>query len=169
MVIETERLRIIPLTLEQLNKYVKADYSWEDELELNRSPRSMSPELADAFEKSILPNVGDPNKNYLYYTLWTVISKSENKRVAGLLFTGEPNDAGEVEIGYGTEPQFQNNGYMTETIGGMVSWAKNQPEVRTIVAQTDKANIPSHKTLLKNNFSKYKTVDPMIWWRLSTD
>lgn len=166
MTIETERLRIMPLFLSQLHKYVASDGSLEAELNLNPSPRDMSPDLAEAFETSILPNMADPKKNYWYYTLWTIIAKTENKMVGGLLFTGEPNAEGEVEIGYGTEPPFQNKGYMTEAIGGIVQWLKGQSHVRTVLAQTDLSNVPSYKTLIKNNFAQYKTVEDKIWWRL---
>ncbi len=166
--IETERLRILPLNLDQLKKYLRPDQTLESELRLNPSPREISPDLAEAFETSVLPNVADPDKNCLYYTLWAVVSKAENTIVAGLLFTGEPGADGETEIGYGTEPPHRNKGYMTEAIGGIIGWAQTQKEIRAIIAQTDAANRPSHATLIKNDFKPFKTVDDKIWWRRPT-
>lgn len=163
--IETERLRIVPLSPGQLKKYLLSDGSLEAEMGLDRAERYISPDLAEAFETSILPNTADPGKNYLYYTLWAIVSKKESKIVAGLLFTGEPNESGEAEIGYGTEPEFQNQGYMTEAIGGIIRWAEQKKEIRSIIAQTDKTNLPSHKTLEKNGFLKYKTDEDKIGWQ----
>jgi [ribosomal protein S5]-alanine N-acetyltransferase len=59
-------------------KYIKCDNSLEAELKLNETSRKISPELKEAFEEAILPNVADTSKNYLYSTLWTAISVSEN-------------------------------------------------------------------------------------------
>ena len=79
--IETERLILRPLTYEQLLKYSNLDNSLEEELNIEKSPRSISPELREALEDSIIPSVGDLNKNYLYSTLWTVILKENNKMI----------------------------------------------------------------------------------------
>ena len=43
--IETERLFLKPLTYEQLVKYTKCDNSLEEELNLNETSRTISPEL----------------------------------------------------------------------------------------------------------------------------
>jgi len=89
--IETERLILKPLTYEQLIKYTKCDNSLEKELNLNATSRTISPELKEAFEQTILPNVDNKTKNYLYSTLWTAISKIENKMVGDLCIIGEPS------------------------------------------------------------------------------
>jgi len=77
--IETERLILRPLTYDQLIKYIKGDNSLEKELHLNPTSRTISPELKEALENTILPNVADTSKNYLYSTLWTAISKHDKK------------------------------------------------------------------------------------------
>ena len=77
--IETKRLILKPLTYEQLKKYSNCDNSLESELNLNKTSRKISKELSEALEQTILPNVADKSKNYLYSTIWTAISKAENK------------------------------------------------------------------------------------------
>lgn len=163
--IETERLIIRPLTHCQLIKYIQVDNSLETELNLLSSSRTISPELKEALEQTIVPNVADATKNYLYSTLWTVISKAENKMVGDLCFIGEPNAEGEIEIGYGTYEEFQNKGFMTEAVGGMIQWAEKQPGVKSIIASTVKSNFPSYSVLLKNNFIKIGETDKMYNWR----
>ncbi len=122
--IETSRLTLKPLTYDQLLKYIRCDHSLEAELGLIPTVRVMTPELVEALEQTILPNVADPGKNYLFNTLWTAIDRQAQQMIGDLCFVGEPNEAGEVEIGYGTYPEFQGRGYMTEMVSGMVAWCE---------------------------------------------
>jgi ribosomal-protein-alanine N-acetyltransferase len=164
--IETERLILKPLTYDQLLKYIKGDNSLETELNLNETSRTISPDLKEALEQTILPNVGDKDKNYLYSTLWTAISKADNKMVGDLCIVGEPNADGEIEIGYGTYEEFRKKGFMTEAMSGMISWAKNQPNVKSIFAATEKINIASFSVLKNNNFIKIGETETSFNWRL---
>lgn len=164
--IETERLIIIPLTYEQLIKYIKCDGSLEAELNLNETSRKISTELIEALEQTILPNVVDKNKNYLYSTLWTVISKVENRMVGDICIYGEPNEKGGIEIGYGTYDGFKNRGFMTEAVKGIISWVKTQVKVRSINASTERSNIASFKVLKKNKFIKAGETEVLFNWTL---
>lgn len=164
--IETQRLILKPLTYDQLVKYAQCDNSLEQELQLNKSSRTISPELKEALENTILPNVADPTKNYLYSTLWTAISKKDNIMVGDLCIVGEPNENGEIEIGYGTYDEFQGRGFMTEIVGGIIEWAKTQPQVKSVIASTDKSNAASFKVLQKNNFQKTGETETSFNWKL---
>lgn len=165
--LETKRLILKPLTYEQLVKYTKDDQSLETELNLKPSSRIISAELKEALEQTILPNVADKTKNYLYSTLWTAISKTENAMIGDLCIVGEPNAAGEIEIGYGIYPSFQQQGYMTEIVNGMIDWARKQPEIKAIIASTDKMNIASFRVLEKCMFTKSGESDELYHWRFS--
>lgn len=164
--IETQRLILKPLTYEQLVKYIKADNSLEKELNLNETSRTISPELKEAFEQTILPNVADITKNYLYSTLWTAILKDANKMVGDICIVGEPNADGEIEIGYGTYDEFRKKGFMTEAVGAIIIWAKTQPKVFSIIASTEKVNIASFTILQKNNFTKIGETETLFNWKL---
>jgi ribosomal-protein-alanine N-acetyltransferase len=165
--IETNRLLIKPLSLDQLIKYIQCDGSLEEELHLNLTSRTISEELKEALEQTIVPNVADASKNYLYSTLWTAISKKDNKMIGDLCIVGEPNEKGEIEIGYGTYDEFQGNGYMTEMVAGMIEWAKTQKAVKGITASTSKENLASFKVLLKNNFIKVSETETEFQWKLT--
>jgi [ribosomal protein S5]-alanine N-acetyltransferase len=164
--IETERLILKPLTYDQLVNYLKCDNSLEKELGLTTTSRTISHELREAFEKTILINVADKTKNFLYSTLWTAILKTEKKMVGDLCIIGEPNSEGEIEIGYGTHVDFRNKGYMTEIVGGIIEWAKSQPKVKSIIASTDKSNIASSMVLSKNGFIKIAETELQLNWKL---
>jgi [ribosomal protein S5]-alanine N-acetyltransferase len=166
MRLETKRLVIFPLSYDQLVLYLQENNKLEEELNLKSGNENIPQELLDAFNETILPAVADTTKNYLYSTLWTIVSKEMNQMVADLCFKGEPNESGEIEIGYGTHDEFKGKGFMTEAIGAISAWAFSQPNVKTIVAETDQSNLASHRTLAKNNFKPYKKVESMIWWKL---
>lgn len=163
--VETKRLIIKPLSYEQLLKYAKCDNSLENELNLNKSSRTISAELKEALENTIIPNVADQTKNYLYCTIWTAISKATNEMVGDLCIVGEPNAEGEIEIGYGTYDEFRGKGYMTEIVGGIIDWAKTQSLVKSIIASTNKNNIASFKVLQNNNFVKIDESETSFNWK----
>jgi RimJ/RimL family protein N-acetyltransferase len=125
----------------------------------------ISDDLKDALEKQILPNVSDETSNYFYHTIWTVVLRAENKMVADFIFNGEPNELGEVEIGYGTYSAFEGNGIMTEAIAGLVMWSREQKSVKSILAETEITNIASARILEKNNFIKEKYTETSFRWR----
>jgi len=163
--IETERLIILPLNHSQLIKYIRVDNSLESELNLKKSSRKISSELKEALENTILPNVANPDKNYLFSTLWTLISKENNKMVGDMCFVGEPDEDGEVEIGYGTYEEYRNNGYMTEAVGAMINWVSGQPGVKSVYAAVEKNNLASFEILKKNNFTKIGETEEFYHWR----
>jgi RimJ/RimL family protein N-acetyltransferase len=165
--IESDRIILKPLTHNQLEKYIRNDNSLEEELNLNPTSRNISSELKEALENTILPNVADTNKNYLYSTLWTVISKAENKMVGDICIIGEPNSEGQIEIGYGTYDEFQGKGFMTEAVNCIIKWAKTEPKVNSVFASTLKTNIASFKVLEKNNFIKTGETEVLFNWRLT--
>jgi [ribosomal protein S5]-alanine N-acetyltransferase len=166
MHLQTPRLRITPLSKEQLANYCIPDFSLENSLHVNTISRMVPEFLANVINNKILPSVSDTTKNPLYYTFWTIISKQENIMVADCCFKGEPNEKGEIEIGYGTYLAFEGKGFMTEAVGEMVRWAFEQPNVQSVKAQTDPTNIASQKILEKNNFVEYGRTAENILWRI---
>ncbi len=164
--IETKRLKIKPLDFGQLQKYLKNDNSLERELCVGESTRIISPELEEALEVAILPLVAANENDYLFFTLWTIILKSENRMVGDLCFRGTPDENGSIEIGYGTYEDFRGNGFMTEAVGGMIVWAKTQPAVKSVIAETDKTNVGSMVILQKNGFVKSDESDDFFHWKL---
>jgi len=165
--ISSERLHLIPLTTNQLQKYVLNDGSLEVELQLEPTHRIISDDLKDAMSSTIIPNVANDNEHYLFSTLWSVVLNSENKIVGDLCFFGAPKENGEIEIGYGTYEDFRGKGYMKDAVALLINWAKKQSEVRTIIASTDKNNIASYSILEANDFIKVSETDTLYNWKLT--
>lgn len=167
MQLETERLLVVPLNYEQLLAYLEANTRLEEELNLARVQRAVSKEVADAMNETILPAVADASENYVFLTLWTIISKRDNQMVGDFCFKGKPDTNGEIEIGYGIYDNFRRKGYMTEAISAIAEWAFSQAGVKAIMAETEQANFASHKALQNNGFRRNRTAGDMIWWKLT--
>ncbi len=86
--------------------------------------------------------------------------------VGDLCITGEPDVKGEIEIGYGTYDEFQNKGFMTEIVNGIIEWVNLQTAVKSIIASTDKINSASFRVLEKNIFVKVGETDSLLNWKL---
>lgn len=163
--LETDRLLILPLSRPQLLQYLQNDGSLEAGLHLPPARLELTPDLLEAFEKSILPNVDDRLGSRFFYTLWTVVLKKSPCLVGDLCFKGPPNEEGEIEIGYGTLQEHRCQGYMTEAVGGMLRWAFAQPNVRYVLGETEKTNPASMKILENNFFWIYSETETTFWWR----
>jgi predicted acetyltransferase len=150
--IKTNRLIIIPLTGDQLKKYVDSPDELAGDLGLVPSTVLMPDEVKDAIRNDLLPKITDKTNDPLYHTMWLVVEKKQSAIIGGICFHGEPDENGEVEIGYGTDEPFQNRGYMSETIAGFIHWIDKNKKARVIKAETESNNIASIRVLEKNGF-----------------
>ncbi|MEK4426151.1 GNAT family N-acetyltransferase [Solibacillus sp. FSL K6-1523] len=162
--LNTERLRLIPLSAENLRLLIDNPKQMELRLSILESGRFLSTELKQAMEVR-LSKLLDDEGNYIWYTNWLIVSKDKNCSVGGIMLKGLPNENGEVVIGYYTHPEYQGNGYMTETINSMKNWLLNQPGVMYVIADTDKDNIPSHRVLEKTGAEMYKKTNELYFWK----
>ena len=108
MKLETDRLYIMPLSKTQLQLYILNNSSLETELQLNIIPRVINERVTFVINTKILPILSDNSKDFMYYTFWNIIDKKLNVMVGDLCFKGEPNEKGEIELGYGTYNNFEN-------------------------------------------------------------
>ncbi len=164
--LETSRLTIFPLTLAQLQLYLRNDQSLEASLGLQAHKRNLPAILAAAIRKNILPAVATTQGAH-FSTLWLLVDKHKKMIVGELHFKGPPGPGGELEIGYITYEEFRGQGYMSEAIDIFLAWAFAIPEVTSIVAETDRHNKASHRILEKAGFSICRESDWFYWWKLT--
>lgn len=162
---ETERIRIYPLSHSEIKDYLKNDFSLELKLGTEKVKRFIPDYFREVIEKVILPATITAGTDYRYFTLWLIIDKQKNILTGDLCFKGKPGETGEIEVGYGTYPDFESQGYMSEGLKACLMWAAIQPNVRAVIAETKDDNIPSHRVLQKNGFTIYAQVESMLWWR----
>jgi ribosomal-protein-alanine N-acetyltransferase len=162
--LETPRLTLIPLTLDHLRLYIADNYRLEQAIGIKKGYRTPVEPTRSIVTHFTIPRLQDPTLDPLYHTMWLAIDREKQQFVAEAKFKGEPDETGSIEIGYGTYPTLRRQGYMTEMVGALVSWAKQQPQVERIVADTEAQNIASQKVLKKNGFSLFGRVEDILWW-----
>jgi ribosomal-protein-alanine N-acetyltransferase len=165
-VIETERLHLFPLTLEQLQLYLKAGDHFEMAFGLTPFGRTIAPQVKDMVSKFTLPKMQEAmEEDYLFYTFWLVVDKQSRIIVAEMGFKGPPVDGGRVEIGYGTMPAMQNKGYMTEAVSGLLQWAAARKDINVVLAETAVTNVPSIRVVEKNGFERMGKQGENYYWK----
>jgi ribosomal-protein-alanine N-acetyltransferase len=167
MFLNTQRLTIQPLTHGQLKLYRANDGTLEQQLVVRHSPKEIDPDLADALDTYFLRLVPLHPDKFFFYTLWAIILKDQHVLVGDLCFKGEPDENGEVEIGYGTYPEFQQLGIMSEAVEALLAWCLPRPEISTVLAETETGNDPSEKVLERNHFHRDCQSRDNTWWKRS--
>lgn len=101
---------------------------------------------------------------------WLIVDNSE---AVGLCSITKPPQNGVVEIGYGVAPSRQGQGCATRAIAEVVAWAKADPRVEALSAETATTNLTSQSVLARNGFLRVgERIDdedgPLILWRCQT-
>lgn len=167
--LESSRLFVHPLTLNQLLWYKHGKKDLESDLGVLTKNRKIADEFLFVIEISNIPYLTMNPDKVLYGTLWMIIEREKNIIIGDIGFKGAPTESGVIEVGYGIDADFRNNGYMTEALNLLCNWAFTQPEVKIIIAETDKSNLASQRTLKKNNFIPFAETDLNYYWRLDRE
>lgn len=163
--LETERLHLIPLTANQLQWWLNHIKLLEAELNCSYQAEPVTDFFAEIV-KGQLEITKNDEANYLYHTFWFLVRKSDRVVVGAADFKNIPDNEGQIEIGYGLGENFQHCGYMTEAIKSMCQWAFDQPNIRSVIAETEPDNTASHKVLERCGFSIYSK-EENFWWKVN--
>lgn len=140
MIIVTERLHIRTLnyyeTISRVYSHIGMVKTKEDE---------------DNFIKYSLEKMKDaPKEQHKWYTIWNATGKDGNL-VLECGFICPPTEHKVVEVYCYTMPEFQNKGYGTEAIKGLVRFSEGF-DIKFVCASVHKENIASQKMMEKAGF-----------------
>jgi [ribosomal protein S5]-alanine N-acetyltransferase len=80
----------------------------------------------------------------------------------------EPDEAGDVELGYGLAAPYRGEGYGSEVVIGLSQWLLRSPEVRRVVARgVLKDNLASRRALERAGFELESADDRVTSYALS--
>lgn len=149
----TERLKLVPATVDLARAEIGDRSAFADLLGA-KIPDDWPPEsAADALPLFLSWLEESPDR--IGWFGWYALARNGPADLPVLVggggFLGPPQ-AGIVQIGYSLLFDFQQLGYATEMVGGLVRWAFNQPGVNSIVAETEWANPRSVRVLEKVGF-----------------
>lgn len=153
------------MSLVQFRLLLEGMATLEKNLQLKASNQTLEAHVQQAMQ-SLYRDALKNRENYLWYTNWQIILKSEKVSIGSTCFKGKVDEKGEVEIGYGTDPGYRNKGYMTEAVTAICRWALKQEGVMAVIAETENDNIASHRVLEKIGIRKYRESGDCTWWRL---
>lgn len=167
MILETKRLKLIPLKLDQLEESLIDKEKMEKESGLTSDERSLD-DLMQRVYKIKIDKIKVNPEDYLYYTYWQIVAKNSNQIMGTIGYKGIPNSSGEIEVGYGLHPNHRGLGYMTEALKKMVKWAFDdvKQEVQAVIGRTTKENSASQKVIERVNMTKYDEDVEYIWFRV---
>jgi ribosomal-protein-alanine N-acetyltransferase len=131
----TERLRLVPLSLEAIEAVLDRDKARAEAIVGARFPPAWpNDQLLDVgFPYSLAAIRAAPE-----IRLWgdsLVILRDQPLVVGSVVFHGLPSD-GIAEIGYGIEERSRGNGLATEATRACVDWALAQPDIIAVQATT---------------------------------
>lgn len=167
IVLESKRLKMYCLSLDDMLLLREGNQEEVFQKKMGyviRKVEGLEKELIDEFSHLAL----EKKESRLWFRLWDIVSKEDQKRIGGAIFKGGPNERGEVEIGYGMDDTYQNQGFCTEAIGEIVKWAIQQEGVKAVTAEAEKENIASNKVLQRIGMVCHFETDKENFWRYSS-
>lgn len=167
MILETDRLLLIPLNVHQFKLWISDIPALEKALECKYEGNDMYGRFLEIV-KGQFEKTSSDEENYLFHTFWLIVVKDTRIIIGSADFKDVPNKHGEVEIGYGINSMFENKGYTTEAVDAMCRWALEQDDISYVTAETEKTNFASQKVLHKCGMVKTLETKTSYWWALGT-
>jgi len=167
MTITTDRLELIPLTIEDLE-----DACCDQEKVFLRygfigKSQPTTAEMQSIYRLKIMHMEQDP-ANQLFSTYFWIKDRKTQQYLGELGFKGFQESFFSVEIGYGMVEAFRGKGYMTEAVYALVQWAFSMhiDGLLYIIATTNVDNLPSQRVLEKVGFRQYANDKDGIQWMI---
>ncbi len=160
--IVTDRLIIIPMTYSMVCTVLSGNNEEYEKLGVNFNGKWP---LQDTFD--ILHFIKDKmNKNdYIDgFDVWMVVKKEDMTVIGDAGFKGEPNENGEIEIGFGLIEEEQQKGYGYEVASSLIEWASQKNIIKAIKADCLIDNIASIKLLKKCGMREIERDNELIYW-----
>ncbi len=162
MKIVTKRLIILALKPEEIISYA------DNLVELGHRLGFLAdanPEewFADIIRKQAILAINDP-EHALWHTFWMMIRKDDHQMIGSIDFKHVPTEDGVVEIGYGIDQRYENQGFMTETVQAFAKHAIRKLGVKQVIAETEITNVASMRVLEKSDFIRIREDKSSVWW-----
>ena len=166
-ILHTKRLDLIALSQEQLQRYLAQPAELERELGFPISREILTERAQRAIRMKLAKLAQCEEERAEWYTYWLVVVRAVPFGAGLIGFKGIPDQNGEAEIGYGIDPAYQQQGYTTEAVRWMITWAFEEAACRAVVARdTKKWNLASQRVLAKVGMSVYQESEDALWMRV---
>ena len=98
------------------------------------------------------------------FNAWIIVDRAAKDILGSIGFIGNPDDEGNVEIGFGIIPGKRRMNYCCEAGECLIDWVLAQTGVSGIIAKCDAGNCASIKVLQKLGFVRVNDEGDRIVW-----
>lgn len=157
MKLESKRMEITPLNLNEIKIFIKSRSDYERHANLTVTgvevPEFYRDEIIEAIQQK--PELWtSKNKEYLFHTFWLLILKETKTIVGQFEFNGHPNSLGEVEVFFMVEAPYRRKGIATEAMTEILKWGCKTKRFRKVFIEADFRNKAAMASLKKLGFKK---------------
>lgn len=160
--ITTERLVLIPFTIQICEQLMQGNFSDLTQLGLKRGKSWPDGDLIEILPKIIdkLSPIGVPSG----FESWMIIKKDTLEIIGDIGFKGFNFEENNIDLGYGIIIEERRKGYTDEAAKALMKWAFSHEFVKEITARCLIDNLGSVNLLKKLNFQEINRIDGMIYW-----
>jgi [ribosomal protein S5]-alanine N-acetyltransferase len=92
--------------------------------------------------------------------------KNPDRVIGGICFEKNPEEYSAARMYFMIQPQYRNNGYMTEALQEGIPWIFQNPDIAYLLAETEKVNAQSCKVLEKVGMTVYRETAQSLLWEI---
>lgn len=162
--LKTERLILIPFTIQICNNILKGDFSELFKMGLKKGQSWPDQDVMETVPKILnnLSQVESPTG----FESWMIIKSDTSEIIGDLGFKGFNHEKENVDIGYGIIEEERRKGYAEEAVTELIKWTLSKEIVKEITACCLIDNVSSMNLLEKLNFVALKNDNEMVYWSL---
>lgn len=161
--LQTQHLLFLPFSLAMKKMVLHNKVELEKHIGVRIPDDWPGPDFSDALPFFIKLMEQDPSGS-----VWDgiIIHSADQVVIGDMGFKGGPDELDAVEIGYSIVPTYRRRGYATEMASALITWAFQQPDILTVVAECLFDNIGSIKVLEKLGMRRVGAHDDLIKWEV---
>lgn len=163
--IETERLRIIPITYSMAEAIVNGDFSAFESHGVHLGAHWPTQDTLDILHyiKDTLAKDDEVDG----FGVWMIVKKEGMTAIGDAGFKGGPDETGAIEIGFGLVKEEQRKGYGYEAANALMTWGSQVDGVKVIKADCLIDNVSSIHLLTKCGMLETGRDQELIYWEKS--
>lgn len=161
--IETPRLRLHPLPVDAARALVDDPEAAPAFLPAPPAPGWPSADLLEVLPGYAEAAGADPS--LVGWGAWLLVLRDDPTVIGDAGFHAPPDEAGEVELGYGLAPAYRGRGFATEAVEALCAHAFADPRTAAVVATTVPGNLPSARVLERCGFAPVELHGDHVRWR----
>lgn len=163
--IVTERLVLIPFTLEMCEEISQSNFNSLQQMGLTLSKSWPDQDFKETLPRIIknLNKVSSPTG----FESWMIIKKDTKEIIGDVGFKGFSSFNDFCDIGYGLALEHRKKGYATEAVKAMIEWAFSIDGITEVTASCLIDNLDSKKLLEGLNFKKINQDKDYIYWSIN--